>query len=157
MPTCLLLLQRETLLTVVRACAALFFLLAVVFGNQWPPILHAFTRKSDFDLSDRMGQFWTNMAAVGSCVEPAIAAACPRCRVLSYLTAALLGCDSQAQFADDAVRVAAVQQHHAAQHELVVAAHDQGQPVGAEVWLLGQLGEDAEPVRVGGSLGPPNN
>ena len=39
-----------------------------MFGNQWPPILHAFTRKSDFDLSDRMGQFWTNMAAVGSYV-----------------------------------------------------------------------------------------
>ena len=37
-----------------------------VFGNQWPPILHGFYKKSDYELSAAMGTYWTSMAASGT-------------------------------------------------------------------------------------------
>lgn len=50
--------------------------LCFVWGNQWPPILHGFYKPESKELSDAMGHYWTNMAAVGQYVGRASVMQC---------------------------------------------------------------------------------
>lgn len=56
--------------------------LCFVWGNQWPPILHGFYKPESKELSDAMGHYWTNMAAVGQYVGTASVMQCSLMRNL---------------------------------------------------------------------------